>query len=139
MSFVTLNSGERRKLFVNSSGYLSFKYKNKKVLLHRYLAELHLPNPDNLPQINHKDGNKLNNDLDNLEWVSQRDNLHHAMDMGLHAWGRTAVKAVDVVTGETKYYDSQHEASADGYQQSNINHCLKGKRKTHKGMEWSYD
>jgi hypothetical protein len=59
------------------------KGKVKKVLLHRLLAEAFIPNPDNLPCVNHKDGNKLNNSLDNLEWCSYSDNLKHAYAKGL--------------------------------------------------------
>ena len=51
--------------------------------VHRMVAQAFIPNPDNLPQVNHKDGNKLNNSVDNLEWVSNRDNAHHAIANGL--------------------------------------------------------
>lgn len=47
--------------------------------LHREVAKAFIPNPNNLPVVNHKDGNKLNNDVENLEWVSVRDNVLHAL------------------------------------------------------------
>jgi len=52
-------------------------------MIHRLVAEAFIPNPDNLPCINHKDGNKINNLVDNLEWVSWKDNTVHAWKMGL--------------------------------------------------------
>lgn len=55
----------------------------KKRTLHCLLAEVFIPNPDNLPQVNHKDGDKLNNQLSNLEWVSSRDNVRHAFTNNL--------------------------------------------------------
>ena len=51
--------------------------------LHRLVAEHFIPNPDNLPQVNHKDGNRYNNTVENLEWVSARDNVKHAYRTGL--------------------------------------------------------
>ena len=47
------------------------------------VAEAFLPNPDNKPQINHKDGNPLNNHVDNLEWADNFENMRHAQDNGL--------------------------------------------------------
>lgn len=51
--------------------------------VHRLLAKSFIPNPENKPCINHKDGNRLNNDLPNLEWATYSENLQHAYDMGL--------------------------------------------------------
>lgn len=51
--------------------------------VHRMVAEAFIPNPDNLPQINHKDGNKLNNHATNLEWCTARQNTAHAWLTGL--------------------------------------------------------
>lgn len=55
----------------------------KNFLYHRLLAEVFIPNPNNLPQINHIDGNPLNNDLSNLEWCTAKDNNIHAIKKGL--------------------------------------------------------
>lgn len=51
--------------------------------IHREVAKAFIPNPDNLPQVNHKDGNKDNNSVSNLEWVSNKQNCHHAIENGL--------------------------------------------------------
>ena len=70
-----------------SGGYrfydLRIKTKRKVLAAHRLVAEYFLDNPDNLPVVNHKDGNKLNNNVNNLEWVSISQNNQHAYDIGL--------------------------------------------------------
>ena len=59
------------------------KGKCKNYYLHRLLAEHFIPNPLNKIQVNHKDGNKLNNNLSNLEWVTHKENVQHAFKNGL--------------------------------------------------------
>ena len=61
-----------------------YKDKSRKTFqVHRLVAQTFIPNPNNLPQINHKDGNPLNNDIDNLEWCDGFGNMQHAAIVGL--------------------------------------------------------
>lgn len=62
---------------------LSNRNGRKSIIIHRLVAEAFIPNPDNLPEINHKDGNKTNNCIDNLEWCTRSYNMAHSYKLGL--------------------------------------------------------
>lgn len=66
-------------------GLIDNKGVRKKFLVHRLVAITYIPNPENKPEVNHKDGNKLNNHVENLEWVSRRENMSHAFKTGLNS------------------------------------------------------
>ena len=66
----------------------------RKKLVHRIVAETFIPNPTNLPEVNHKDGDKSNNSKDNLEWSNRFLNEQHAYDIGLKKIGRSSVRGV---------------------------------------------
>lgn len=80
-SFVSINGsinqwGYRRTTLTNKDG------KKKTECFHKLVAQTFIPNPFNKKQVNHIDGNKLNNNIDNLEWVTKGENLKHAYDTG---------------------------------------------------------
>jgi len=76
--------GKILKPHINSIGRLRVDlYKNSertRFQVHRLVAHCYIPNPDNLPEINHKDGNPLNNCIENLEWVTRAQNIQHSYD-----------------------------------------------------------
>lgn len=82
-----IQKGAIKKQGKNSDGYstvvLFLKNKNKSYLVHRLIGIAFIPNPENKDTINHKDGNKSNNNLNNLEWNSHSENTKHAWRNGL--------------------------------------------------------
>ena len=86
--FVINNRGLRLKPSIDKRGYLrvslSISGITKHFRIHRLVALMFIPNPFNLPQVNHIDGNKNNNNVDNLEWVNCSENMIHSYLTGLH-------------------------------------------------------
>jgi hypothetical protein len=71
----------------NDKGYLRVSIGKKLMFVHRLVAQLYVPNPENKEQVNHIDGNKLNNSATNLEWATNQENRDHAVTNGLHLRG----------------------------------------------------
>ena len=84
---------ERRNIFLktfdNGTGYIKLRIsidsKTYNKYLHRMVAEVYIPNPDNKPEVNHKNGIKADCSVDNLEWNTKAENIRHAHDNGLMA------------------------------------------------------
>ena len=69
--------------YVGDTGYVKVKVAGKTKLVHRLVAETYIENPENLPQVNHIDNNRLNNKVENLEWVTNAGNAHHRAEKWL--------------------------------------------------------
>lgn len=115
----------------NAKGYMRVQICGKKYRVHRLVAAAFIPNPRDLPQINHKDGNKGNNSADNLEWCDQMENYLHAVDNGLVA-NRAKPRPI-VVDGSQEYKSVAEAARATGSNPDAVRKCLKGECLTAKG------
>lgn len=132
-------------------GYLAVNIFRKTITLHRLVALAFIPNPENKPEINHKDGNKHNNKLENLEWATPRENRIHAVQTGLipkntaafrKSKFRSKVKHIGKFTLDDElikiYTDGVRGARLDGYESNRLYDCLTNRLKSYKGFKWKY-
>lgn len=109
--------------------------KPKRFGVHRLVAEAFIENPNNLPQVNHKDENRSNNCVDNLEWCDcQYNNSYgHRTEAIKKRVGKYTKENILICV-----YDSITDAEKDGYIGSNISNCCNGNRKFHKNFIWKF-
>lgn len=145
----------------NKSGYLLVTFhkdgKVKKFSVHRLVA-LHFiqnDNPTEKIQVNHKDENKENNTVENLEWVTPKENLNwgtrnersrEALKKIEHDWVASfnvlnkskKVKCTSLIDGSEKIFQSTKECGRNGFQQASVQRCCVGKQLKHKNCKFEY-
>ena len=100
------NIGYQRVTLFNKKNHI----KKQRFFRHRLVAIHFIENPNNLPEVNHIDGNKKNNHISNLEWTSRKGNEEHAWANGLKGKKRTnKIVVIEYENGTTVEYDSQRE------------------------------
>jgi HNH endonuclease/NUMOD4 motif/NUMOD1 domain len=121
------------------SGYMVCVIDNVSYRIHRVVAQTFIENPENKEQVNHIDGNKLNNAVSNLEWVTNQENQIHKVQMGLANCFTRKIGQYDLENNLIKEYPSIVSAAKEhNINKSCIQGVLSNKRKTTAGFIWKY-
>lgn len=132
------------------TGYKQVMISRKKLNVHRLVCEAFLPADMDRKWVNHKNGDRSDCRLDNLEWCSPSENALHCFRVinpdvrpmlgrfsSDHPTSKPVV-SVDIRTGEEKVYASASDAVREGFDSGGISKCCSGKSATHKGRSWSF-
>ena len=150
---------------VSKNGYQQITLDNSQLLVHRLVAQAFIPNPNNLPCVNHKDENPGNNDVRNLEWCTYKYNSNYGTNPIRHSkkmldrynndpdWKSDCIKRLaeiqkkkrkrvvqlDKFNNYLKTYESSYATEKDGHLSVHVCDCANGKRKTHHGYKWIWE
>lgn len=140
-----IRTGKILKPISTKNGYLRVSLDGKLCRVHRLVADAFLIKKDSDTQINHIDGNKKNNNVDNLEWCTPSQNIKHAQNAGLKKIDYSNIKQPKRINQLSldgcliKTFDSIMDIQREfGYNNSNISKVCRGKQNMAYGYKWQY-
>lgn len=147
-----LQKGRLLKLGFDKDGYQQVNLwkngKKKTHTVHRLVAQAFIPNPQNFKEVNHRDEDKTNNRVENLEWCTsvynhnygtRNERISKALKGKPNIASSKRVAQIDAKTNEVKkIWSSTQECQRNGFDSGHISACCRGERKTHKSFKWRY-
>lgn len=125
---------------INNKGYLRVALSKSGVIkdfyIHRLVADAYIPNADNKPNVNHLDENPLNNNINNLEWVTQKENMNFGTCQERKA--QHQLKAVFCIELNKAFSSAKQAAEELNLYAGNITRCCKGNSQTTGGYHFRY-
>jgi hypothetical protein len=129
---------KKLKTFTTKAGYdyvdLYDGETKQRFAVHRLVASHFINEPENDLDVNHKDKNRQNNHVSNLEWLTRRENILHSQGHKGRKVARLDKKTLEIL--ET--YTNMGEAVLQGFNKVEIIHCCKGRTNSHYGFKWKY-
>ena len=135
----TLKGKRNLKPALDNAGYLKVnlgRYRTRNI--HRLVAETFILNPEEKRDVNHKDGNKLNNNVSNLEWVSHSENIKHSYDFLNRKRNNWTLKPVFCVETGKSFRSIKEASEFYGISGPSISNQLAKRIKTAGGYHWRY-
>lgn len=121
----------------NHNGYLRVKIRDKNYRVHRLVAEAYIPNPHAKPFVNHKNGNRQDNRVENLEWATHEENEEHKNTREIkYKNDSIRIIGVDLKSGKKRKFKAIEGVKFFGFTPSAVRGVLKGKASHHKGWMW---
>lgn len=151
--FSVNKKGRVMKTPLNSDGYpiihLKADGRRRTTRVHRIVAESLIPNPNNFSEVNHKDEDKTNNNIDNLEWCTHYYNANygtmltrmyeHPNQIASLERSKKPIVGVEIGTGKEIRFESVAEADRNGFPRRNVQAAIKGYDKTCRGYIWFFE
>lgn len=143
---INTRTNKALKPIVTKKGYLqvnlSINGNRKACLIHKLVAEAFIPNPDNLPEVDHINTIRSDNRVSNLRWVTRKENENNPLTkkhISEASTKKVQVIAESIIDGSITSYESMAEAERlTGIDRRQIGDCCRGRQKTAKGYRWYY-